>query len=154
MARAAPRALPFSAALLLFLLSGAGALVVETIWLRWLRALLGATAPAASATLVAFFLGQALGAAGAARFAPRSARPLALYGAAALDLLFGVLCLLPMRPRWLWPAQIALIVLYTVIISARLPEFWLEPFGPLSKNLPMLAALWLLWAMEPRARGR
>jgi spermidine synthase len=99
LARPALRALPFPAALLLFLLSGTGALVIETIWLRWLRGLLGATAPAASATLVAFFLGQALGAAAAARWAPRSARPLALYGwlelaaalwALAVPLLLGV----------------------------------------------------------------
>ncbi len=80
MGQAAARPLPFALALLLFGLSGAGALVVETTWLRWLRELLGATAPAASATLVAFFLGQALGAAGAARLAPRAARPLRLYG--------------------------------------------------------------------------
>jgi spermidine synthase len=78
--RAAARPLPFAAALLLFLLSGAGALVVETTWLRWLRELLGATAPAASATLAAFLLGQALGAAGAARLAPRVGRALGLYG--------------------------------------------------------------------------
>jgi spermidine synthase len=57
---------------------------VETLWLRWFRALLGATAPAASATLVAFFLGQAAGAAAAARLAPRARRPLALYGALEL----------------------------------------------------------------------
>jgi spermidine synthase len=78
--RPAKRSLPFAAALLLFLLSGAGALVIETTWLRWLRGLLGATAPAASATLVAFFLGQAAGAAAGARLAPRARRPLALYG--------------------------------------------------------------------------
>jgi spermidine synthase len=86
-----PTRLALAAAL--FFLSGAGALVVETLWLRWLRALLGATAPAASATLVAFFLGQALGAALAARLARRApgaaARPtrwgpLALYGALEL----------------------------------------------------------------------
>ncbi len=53
--------------LLLYFASGVGALVVETIWMRWLRGLLGATAPAASATLVAFFAGHALGAAWAAR---------------------------------------------------------------------------------------
>jgi spermidine synthase len=81
---AARRTLPLGAALSLFFLSGAGALVVETIWLRWLRALLGATAPAASATLVAFFLGQTVGAALAARLAARVRRPLALYGALEL----------------------------------------------------------------------
>ena len=44
---------------LLFFASGAAALAVETTWLRWFRLLFGATAPAASATLVAFFAGQA-----------------------------------------------------------------------------------------------
>ncbi len=70
---------PFGAAALLFFLSGAGALVVETTWLRWFRPLFGATAPAASATLVAFFAGQALGAAAGARLARRAANPLAGY---------------------------------------------------------------------------
>jgi hypothetical protein len=40
--------------------------------------------------------------------------------------------------------QIVLIVLYTALISWRLPEFWLHPYGPLSKNLPMIALLILL----------
>ena len=71
------------------LLSGAGTLVVETVWLRWLRLLLGATAPAASATLVAFFAGQAAGAALAARFAPRLRRPLRAY--AGVELLAAAL---------------------------------------------------------------
>jgi spermidine synthase len=66
--------------LLLFVLSGLGAVAVETIWMRWLRLLLGATAPAASATLVAFFAGHALGAAWAARRAARWRRPLVVYG--------------------------------------------------------------------------
>jgi hypothetical protein len=30
----------------------------------------------------------------------------------------------------------------------RLPEFWLHPYGPVLKNLPMLAALWLLLELE------
>ncbi len=74
---------------------------------------------------------------------------LALYGAAALDLLLGVLTLL-VRRRWLWIAQIALIVGYTLIITVRLPEYWLHPYGPVLKNLPLLAALWLLLAFEKR----
>ncbi len=53
--------------LLLYFVSGLGALAVETVWMRWLREVLGATAPAASATLVAFFAGHALGAAWSAR---------------------------------------------------------------------------------------
>ncbi|XQM38792.1 NAD(P)-binding domain-containing protein [Cupriavidus sp. H19C3] len=82
---------------------------------------------------------------------PEVMRPPALYGAALLDLLLGVLTLWPHRPRWLWRAQMALIVGYTVIISLRLPEFWLHPYGPLTKNLPLLGLLWFLDRVE-RAR--
>jgi spermidine synthase len=75
---------PLALAGALFLLSGAGALVVETTWLRWLRLLLGGTAPAVAATLVAFMGGQALGAWLASRWAPRWRRPLRVYGALEL----------------------------------------------------------------------
>ncbi|WP_151637132.1 SDR family oxidoreductase [Noviherbaspirillum aerium] len=74
--------------------------------------------------------------------------PLMLYGAALLDLAFGIGTLVLKRRRWLWLAQFALIAFYTVIISFRLPEFWLHPYGPLLKNLPMLAAIWLLFELE------
>ena len=65
----------------LFALSGLGALVVETLWLRWFRLLLGATAPAVSATLVAFFAGQVAGALWGGHRARKTERPLATYGA-------------------------------------------------------------------------
>jgi len=69
--------------------------------------------------------------------------PFALYGAALLDLALGLALLL--RPgRGLWLAQIALILAYTLIISWKLPEFWLHPYGPVLKNLPLLVCLWLL----------
>jgi uncharacterized protein YbjT (DUF2867 family) len=81
---------------------------------------------------------------------PEPLRPLALYGAIALDLLFGIALLAPRRPRWIWGAQAGLIIAYTLIITIRLPEFWLHPYGPLIKNIPMLAALWLLHQLEDR----
>ena len=74
--------------------------------------------------------------------------PLMLYGAALMDLAFGIGTLVLKRRRWLWLAQLGLILFYTVVISIRLPEFWLHPYGPLLKNLPMLAAIWLLCELE------
>jgi uncharacterized protein YbjT (DUF2867 family) len=77
----------------------------------------------------------------------------ALYGAAALDLAFGVATVLPLRPRrrrWLWLAQAALILGYSAVITLRLPEFWLHPYGPMSKNLPILALLLLLYVLEEK----
>lgn len=74
----------------------------------------------------------------------------ALYGAALLDLGFGL-------ASWWWPsrrlwlAQAALIAFYTVVIAIALPEFVTHPFGPLLKNLPILAILFLLLAEEKEA---
>jgi uncharacterized protein YbjT (DUF2867 family) len=72
----------------------------------------------------------------------------ALYGAAGLDFCLGLATLLVRRRRLLWIAQMTLIVSYTVIISIRLPEFWLHPYGPVLKNLPMLAGIYLLFSLE------
>lgn len=76
--------------------------------------------------------------------------PAFLYAAAALDLVLGVATLVLSRRRLLWLAQIGVILFYTAIITFRLPEFWLHPYGPVLKNLPMLAALILLYVLERR----
>lgn len=85
---------------------------------------------------------------------PPALAPLMLYGAAGLDLLLGIATLaLPQRLRGpLWLAQIALIAFYSVLIAWRLPEFLAHPYGPLTKNLPMLAAIWLLCELEKDKR--
>lgn len=82
-----------------------------------------------------------------------AAAKLALYGAAVLDFVLGVATIAaPARRRGLvWGAQFALILGYTVLITLFLPEYWLHPYGPISKNLPILAAIALLWSLEPRA---
>lgn len=81
--------------------------------------------------------------------------PLLLYGAAALDLALGVLTLTLRRHRLvLWLAQLGLILGYMVLITWRLPEFWLHPYGPILKNLPMLAAIVLLMVLEPLTKER
>jgi uncharacterized protein YbjT (DUF2867 family)/uncharacterized membrane protein YphA (DoxX/SURF4 family) len=79
---------------------------------------------------------------------PAALAPAALYGAATLDLLLGI-GMLPHRHRrkvyWL---QIGLILFYSAVIAWRLPEFLLHPYGPILKNLPILAGLVLLLRME------
>ncbi len=68
---------------------------------------------------------------------------LALYGAAVLDVVLGWLTLAWPAP-WLWKTQAALVIAYSLIIACCLPEYWLHPFGPVLKNLPILLLLWLL----------
>ena len=44
--------------------------------------------------------------------------------------------------------RVAIIAAYTVIITLFLPEQWLHPYGPVPKNLPLLAAIWLLHVID------
>jgi uncharacterized protein YbjT (DUF2867 family) len=81
---------------------------------------------------------------------PVSLAPVLLTGAALLDILLGMLSLWPRAPRWLWSAQIALVATYTLILTLRLPQLWLEPFGPVAKNLPILAMLLLMRQLAVR----
>lgn len=110
----APDARPPRWVAVLFLLSGMAALGVETIWLRWFRLLFGATAPAAAATLVAFFAGHALGAGLAARWIPGRARPLRIY--AGLELAAGAWALAV--PGLLRLGELALAAVYDPLRDA------------------------------------
>jgi uncharacterized protein YbjT (DUF2867 family) len=82
--------------------------------------------------------------------------PFGLHGGAALvtlaaaiglDAGMGLLTLLHPGRRLFW-CQLALIVLYSLFIAWRLPEFLLHPFGPVLKNLSIAALLLLLIAEE------
>lgn len=75
---------------------------------------------------------------------------LALYGACLLDAVLGLATLL-WPGRRLWRIQIALVLFYSAVIALALPEFLREPFGPLLKNLPILALLIVLLNEESRA---
>lgn len=76
--------------------------------------------------------------------------PAFLYGAALLDIALGAAIFALKRRKWLWRLQAALIAGYSIVIALWLPELWLHPFGPLLKNLPMLAAIFLLHELEER----
>ncbi len=80
---------------------------------------------------------------------PADWAPLFLWGAAAFDALLGLATLFWHRWRPLWAVQAALIAFYTLVITLRLPEFWAHPYGPVLKNLPLLALLWALHTLAP-----
>jgi uncharacterized protein YbjT (DUF2867 family) len=80
--------------------------------------------------------------------APEPLFALLLYGAAALDLALGAATLLLRRRRVLWLLQLALILGYTLIITVKLPEYWLHPYGPVLRNLPLMAAIYVLYELE------
>jgi hypothetical protein len=76
--------------------------------------------------------------------------PAALYGASLLDFMLGWATLLRYRIRPVGMAQIAVLTGFSVIIAFGLPEFWLHPFGPLIKNIPLAAATLVMIAIEDK----
>lgn len=76
----------------------------------------------------------------------------ALWSGALLDALLGIAMLVLPGRRPVYYAQLLLMAGYTVLISLWLPEFWLHPFGPLLKNIPIAGAILALILLD-RAHG-
>ncbi|WP_260295679.1 NAD(P)H-binding protein [Sedimenticola hydrogenitrophicus] len=74
--------------------------------------------------------------------------PIMLYGAAATDILLGIAVLARYRVSLLGYVQILLILIYSAIITATQPEQWLHPFGPVSKNVPLITTILVMMILE------
>ena len=73
---------------------------------------------------------------------------LALYGGAALDLALGVLLLWRWRPVLIGWLQLASMGAFTLFATRLSSEYWLHPFAPILKNLPIAAAILVMIALE------
>lgn len=75
-------------------------------------------------------------------------QPLFLYGAAATDGLLGLAMLFWYQLKKVCLLQIGFITAYTVMITAKLPFLWLNPFAPIAKNIPLIVATLIFLALE------
>lgn len=67
-----------------------------------------------------------------------------LMGAAQLASGFAVLLLRGRWLRWLLYCQMAALVLLPVVVSIQDPDLWFHPFGPLTKNIPILVGTYVV----------
>ncbi len=74
--------------------------------------------------------------------------PVMLYGAAATNVILGLATLMAYRIAVIGLMQVALIALYTIIITFSQPELWIHPFGPISKNIPLIIATFIMLVLE------
>ncbi len=74
--------------------------------------------------------------------------PLALYGASLLDLLLGIAMITGFRLKLTCLVQLFLIIAYSLIITIKLPLFWLHPFGPVIKNIPLVVSILIIMFTE------
>jgi uncharacterized protein YbjT (DUF2867 family) len=110
-------------------------LTIAVLWL--LSGVIGLLQPAARGAAL-------LGALGV----PTSAAPIVTWLTCGADLVLGVAVLARWRPGPLAVIQLALVAGYTVGLSLAEPALWHDPFGPLLKNLPIMAAILALAALE------
>ncbi len=74
-------------------------------------------------------------------------QPILFYGASILDAALG-LAVLCSKSTKVGLLQIILIIGYSVILTWKLPSLWFEPFAPLAKNIPLLAAILVSMSLE------
>ncbi len=70
-----------------------------------------------------------------------------LYATCALEVALGLATAVGWRVRWMGATQIVLMLGFMALLSAGAPAFWLHPFGPLTKNIPLIAATLVMMAM-------
>lgn len=79
---------------------------------------------------------------------PKDWQPLFLYSASAIDGFLGLAMIFWYQLKKICVLQISVTLIYTAIISILLPQLWLEPFGPVSKNIPLIIATLTFLALE------
>lgn len=79
---------------------------------------------------------------------PEQAAVALVWAVALFELALGAAMVANWRVRELALIQIVLILGFTFIITLYLPRQWLHPFGPISKNIPLLAATFVLYSWE------
>ena len=69
-----------------------------------------------------------------------------LFG--SIDILLGLATLFNYRLLLVGFLQCLMIAFYTLVISILLPTYWLYPFAPIAKNIPILVAILTMMALE------
>jgi nucleoside-diphosphate-sugar epimerase len=75
-------------------------------------------------------------------------QPILFYGACLIDAGIGLTLLFSLQLKKIGLLQIFIILVYSVILTWKLPSLWFEPFAPLAKNIPLLVAVLISLALE------
>lgn len=72
-----------------------------------------------------------------------SATVVVVWGGATIDFVLGLL--LWFKPtRLIYLAALGMMLVFTAVATVVSPSLWLHPLGPLLKNIPIAAVLWVL----------
>ncbi|WP_162298328.1 DoxX-like family protein [Candidatus Aquarickettsia rohweri] len=60
------------------------------------------------------------------------------YSSCFVDIIIGITLLFRYKTHIIYIGQIIIISIYTCILTIFLPKLWLEPLGPIIKNIPII----------------
>jgi uncharacterized protein YbjT (DUF2867 family) len=98
--------------------------------------------------IIGFATPIAMSAAELSALVPSAMAKTIVWVSCVLDIAIGLALLARWRPPLIVAVQIGTILAYTVALSVLRPALWLDPLGPLLKNLPIIAGVLGLGAME------
>lgn len=73
-----------------------------------------------------------------------------IYSGGALDIILGLWLLSGKQLKLCCLTQITVITIYTLLLTFIDASFWLHPFGPITKNLPIIVLILMLMEHENR----
>lgn len=71
---------------------------------------------------------------------------LCLYAGATLDVAIGAWLVAGRALRACYAIQLLVIAVYTTLLTLIEPAYWLHPFGPLTKNIPIVCLIYVLYS--------
>ena len=76
----------------------------------------------------------------------------AIYAGGILDLILGLWVITSIKTRLCCIVQVSVIALYTVLLTFIDTSFWLHPFGPITKNIPIIVLIAYVYASNASTR--
>ncbi|XPF95456.1 DoxX-like family protein [Colwellia sp. RE-S-Sl-9] len=71
---------------------------------------------------------------------------IAINAGGILDIMLGVWLITSFKIKVCCIVQVSVIVLYTILLTFIDASFWLHPFGPITKNIPIIVLIGYLYA--------
>lgn len=68
-----------------------------------------------------------------------------IYLGSFADIILGIIIFWKSKREQILLVQVLFILIYTTILSVLAPQYWLHPFGVLSKNIPLIALIFYLY---------
>jgi hypothetical protein len=70
----------------------------------------------------------------------------AIYAGGILDIILGLWLITSLKTKLCCIVQVSVIAIYTVLLTCIDASFWLHPFGPITKNIPIIVLIGYVYA--------